>query len=68
MKSYKVWLDYDVRCSAKGYMYVDANGPYEAMRIAEKLGNEIENKHLEEQEILGDVVSTDVEELKEVNF
>lgn len=66
MKSYKVWLDYDVRCSVKGYMYVDANGPYEAMRLAEKLGNEIEieNKRLEEKEILGDVVSTDVEELK----
>ena len=68
MRSYKVWLDYDVRCSAKGYMYVDANSPDEAMRLAEKLGNEIENTHLEEQEILGGVISADVEELNKVNI
>lgn len=63
MKKYKVRVDYEVRCSARGYIYVEANNEEEAMDIAEKLESEINNTDLDEEEIIGDVEAIDVEEL-----
>lgn len=63
MKKYKVIVDYQVRCSARGNVYVEANCEEDAMDMAEELVNEIDNTDLDEVEIIGDVEAVDVEEL-----
>ena len=60
MKKYKVIVDYQVRCSARGNVYVEANCEEDAMDMAV---NEIDNTDLDEVEIIGDVEAVDVEEL-----
>lgn len=63
MKKYKVRVNYQVRCSARGNVYVEANDEGEAMDIAESLRDEIDNTDLDEEEIIGDIEAVDVEEL-----
>lgn len=63
MKKYKVLVDYEVRCSARGYIYVEANDEEDAMNMAENLEYEINNTDLDEEEIIGGVEVIDVEEL-----
>ena len=63
MKTFRVYLNYMVRCSANGYMDIEADSEEEAISIAEDLGSEAENTELEEEEIIGDVEVVDVEEL-----
>ena len=63
MKKYKVRVNYQVRCSASGNVYVEANDEEEAMDMAESLMGKINNTDLDEEEIIGDIEAVDVEEL-----
>ena len=63
MKKYKVRVNYQVRCSTAGYVYVDADCEEDAMDMAEELVKEIDNTDLDEEEIIGDVEAVDVEML-----
>lgn len=63
MNKFKVRVNYNVKCSASGYMYVEASDEEEAMDMAERLESEIDNTDLDEEEIIGDIEVVDVEML-----
>ena len=63
MKTFRVYVNYMVRCSANGYIDIEADSEEEAVSMAEYLGSEAENTGLEEEEIIGDTEVVDVEEL-----
>ena len=63
MNKFKVRVNYKVKCSASGYMYVEASDEEEAMDMAGRLESEIDNTDLDEEEIIGDIEVVDVEML-----